>query len=202
MKTTKQLTITIAAALLALSAEAAPVTYDFTLQATGIGTVSPFGISGLPAGPFYGSFSLDEPLTASASLLPVTLTAFSATIGSATWTLADVFLAQFDTDASGRINPNRFQIDAVHGPALDREVLSISNGMFANVTWYAVDASGNCIFAASPDPLVGPTAGTCIGGGSAPGTVTLAEHVQQTPEPATLLLTLCGVLGLATRRRA
>lgn len=201
MKTTNKLTIAMAASLLALSVQATPVTYDFTLTATGFGTVSPvFGIAGLPAGPFHGSFSLNEPLTPNATLTPVVLTAFSTTIGSATWTLADVTHSNFSTDATGRIDPTKFLIEAVHGLAGDREVLSITSTLYGNLSWFAVDATGSCGFAISPDPLVGPVSGTCIGGG--PRAFTVTEHVQGIPEPATLLLTLCGLLGLATRRRA
>ncbi len=202
MKTTSKLAVAILASVLAMSARATPTTYDFTLTATGFGTFGPvFGIGGLPAGPFHGSFSLDEPLTPSQTLLPVTFTAFSVTVGSLTWTLADIVQTFVSTDAAGDVDPTgKVFIEALHDPTGTREVLSIVKDFTTNVGWYAVDPSAAtfCGFATSP-PLVGPISGGCIGGG--PGTVTIAERAHETPEPATLLLTSLGLLALAARRR-
>lgn len=199
MKQAKKVVVTLAAALFTLGAQAVPVSYDLTLTATGIGTVTPvFGISSLPAGPFFASFTLDEPLTPNGSFLPVSLTAFTATLGTSTWTLADVSSALFSTDAAGAIDPGSFWIEASHGAAVD--VFQIALGVTSNVTWYAIDAAAlpSCVFATTP-PLVGPVFGGCIGGG--PGAVGVTRRAAQIPEPATLLLSALGLLGLASRRR-
>ncbi len=199
MKQAKKVVVTLAAALFALGAQAVPVSYDVTLTATGIGTVTPvFGISSLPAGPFFASFTLDEPLTPNGTFLPVSLTAFTATLGTSTWTLADVSFSFFSTDAAGSINPGSFQIAASHGVAVD--LFEIALGVSSNVTWYAIDVAALpvCGFATTP-PHVGPINGGCIGGGT--GAVVVTERSAQIPEPATLLLSVLGLLGVASRRR-
>src|ERR1700722_18620123 len=83
----------------AVSVQATPITYDITLTAEGIGNVLPIvGISALPAGPFSASFSFDEGTHS--------LTAFSATVGSETWSLAEVDISFFP-------DPREFEFDAL-----------------------------------------------------------------------------------------
>ena len=125
---------------MAKPADAVPVTYDITLTATGIGTVVPvFGISGLPAGPFSGSFSFDSPLTPNESFLVVPLTAFSLTIGTDTWSLAlgDVGFSRFSTDATGAIDTGSFSSRFTHPGS--RDEVEISAGSFSNLGWFALE---------------------------------------------------------------
>lgn len=199
MKQAKKVVVTLATALFTLGAQAVPVSYDLTLTATGIGTVTPvFGITSLPAGPFFASFTLDEPLTPNGAFLPVTLTAFTATLGTSTWNLADVSVSYFSTDAAGSIDRGSFVIAASHGVTVDHFEVAI--GASSNVTWYAIDAAAApvCGFATTP-PFVGPIYGGCIGGGT--GALVVTQRTAQIPEPATLLLSALGLLGVASRRR-
>lgn len=206
MNTSRHLATAIAAGFFALGAQATPVTYDFTLQATGIGNLVPvFGISSLPAGPFSGSFTFDGPLTPSQTFVPVTLTAFTATVGNFTWTLSDVTSSLFSTDAAGDIDPAKLLIEAAHGPSGSaQQTLNLYSGVYTNLGWYAIDPAPSsnpyCSFASFNPPLTGPNGGSCIGGGTATQTITVVER-QEAPEPATLLLTALGLFGLAARRR-
>lgn len=201
MKFTHRLAATAALLGTLAGVQAAPVTYDFTLQATGIGNVLPvFGISALPAGPFFGSFSFDGPLAPNASFAPVTLTAFSATVGDVTWTLSDVTSAAFSTDAAGAIDPDAFFVNAEGNSA---GWLRMGRGQVTNLGWFALDMRAPtlvCYFDIDP-PYVGPIGGSCIGGG--PDTITLTQRPAQVPVPGTLALGALALAALgAMRRRA
>lgn len=201
----------LAAALLAAlgmakPADAVQVTYDMTLTATGIGTVLPvFGISGLPAGPFTGSFSFDSPLTPNESFLIFPLTAFSLTIGNDTWSnvLGDDSFARFSTDGAGAIITSSFFMDFRHPNS--GNYVEMEGGNVANLGWFAFDRPVNgfgfCGFDTEA-PYVGPDSGNCIGGG--PGTIALVERQSPAvPEPETYAMMLAGLglLGFAARRR-
>lgn len=185
-------------------ADAVPVTYDLTLAATGIGNVLPaFGFSGLPAGPFTGSFSFEAPLTPNEFFGIVPLTAFSLTIGTDTWSnvLGDDGFARFSTDAAGAIITSSFFMTYRH-PNFGNFV-EIQQGNVSNLGWHAlqfpVNGGATCGFDIQA-PYVGPISGNCIGGG--PASISLIERQsQQVPEPVTLALLAVGLTGIGFGRR-
>jgi PEP-CTERM motif len=178
--------------LWSVTAQAGLVTYDFTLTPTALGSPTPvFGISSLPAGPFLASLTLTNPLPPS---LPLTnefanVEAFSATIGTQTWSLGDLLsFVYLSTDATGNLSGANFS--ALILP--DTEV-GITFNTTLNVGWVA-DETGGCGLSGTL-PLV--VFGQCIGGDPSSVQVSVRRSVL---EPATLALLALGLAGLAASR--
>lgn len=171
-----------------MTAHAVPTTYEFTLTPTALGSPTPiFGISSLPAGPFLASITFPGPLPPLLdSDQAANALAFSATVGTQSWGLADVTLAFFSTDAGGEVTAAEI---VAKTPLAGFEILF---NVTANVGWTAF--LNDCDF--SSLPLV--VTGTCIAGD--PSAVKLSV-VAAAPEPASLMLLGVAVAGLGICRR-
>jgi hypothetical protein len=173
----------VPALALAPVARAVPVTYDFTLTAAHLGS-SFGGISALPAGPFTGSFTLEGEFGPAFPLQELELTAFSATVGTQSWDLDDVVLADFFTDELGELG----FIDLAAVTADNVELHLNYFPYFAFAMWFARE--DNCTFGPLPDGFL---TGNCISGD--PNEISLT--LTQVPEPATLGVLVTGLVGLA-----
>ena len=179
---------------------AAPVTYDFTLTATDIG--SPFGgISTVPA-TFSGSFTVASPLAANLSKTFVALSDFALTIGTESWNAASLvhtpdqdFQSVFSTDSLGKITDMSLVTYQFGGDLY----LAILQNVGGFVNWFAVE--NGCTLQNFGDGTISSVSGHCIGGD--PGSVTITERVEvsDVPEPTTLALFSAGLVGVALTRR-
>jgi hypothetical protein len=180
---------------------AAPVDVIATLRVDAVSTGSPFGISGLPAGPFTATLSFAGPLPASANLTTLAgvtaagLSGFSLTIGNTSFGISGLSAASLQTDAAGL--------------AIGLSVVGFSGARFfelsrpssaLNLEWFA--AQTECGFDVFADPL--QVSGLCVAGGT--GSVSLSQ-VSREPAavPAPGALALFGpalvLLAVAARRR-
>jgi hypothetical protein len=155
---------------------------DFVLTPTNV-FGAPFGIDGLPAGPFSARFTLDEALPANFNG-GLEVDDFAATIGDQTWEFDDLaFIASGNlvrgiivtTDATGAI---------IRLTALAREGDNLMEIGFDGdgADWQA----GEDVFC-----------GVCVSGTSS----IFVRAVDEVPEPAPLLLVTAGLAAIAATRR-
>jgi hypothetical protein len=119
------------------------------------------GISSLPAGPFFASITFPDPLPPS---LPPTnefanVQAFSATVGTQSWGLGNLFPTGFDfsTDAFGNVNSASFFTNLLQGT----NGLGVHFNTAVNLGWFANQDGIGCAFSVT-QPLV--VFGPCIAG--------------------------------------
>lgn len=198
MSIIRKTSLALGSAIFATALHAAPVSYDFTLNADQIGDELPaFGISALPAGPFTGSFTFDDAGLVAGVFNSVTLTAFTATVGNFSWVLGDasVMFSSIRPGSGGAL-------DAVSIRLLDGSTMfGINFGYISNNSWFAADGrdgGGGCGWWGQAGENM---YGACVGGTANAFTVTLAEDPAQVPLPSSLLLAGLG-LGVAASARA
>jgi hypothetical protein len=187
----------VAVALLGLScaatrAQAAPAFYEFALTPVAIGADAPFGIAGLPAGPFIGSFSFDDALLVSGSVFTDNrvgdMLSFELTIGDMTWALDDLLF--FGLDISGGA------VQRIAASVNDGEGHSIGFGFAANPLWAAFDEVSGCGLANLPFTSPG-----CIVGRDADTTFERQATVVAEPGALPLFAAAAAGLMLLPRRR-
>ncbi len=177
----------VPALMLAPAARAVPVTYDFRMTASHLGS-SFAGIAALPAGPFTGSFTFEGPLGPDFPLTDIDLTAFTATIGTQSWDLDDVVLSDFATDELGELG--FIEIAAIAPGDVELHLNFVP--YFAFAMWFARE--GSCTFGPLPDDFL---TGNCISGD--PNEISLA--ITEVPEPATFAMLCVGLACLAGAAR-
>ncbi len=177
----------VPALMLAPAARAVPVTDDFRMTASHLGS-SFAGIAALPAGPFTGSFTFEGPLGPDFPLTDIDLTAFTATIGTQSWDLDDVVLSDFATDELGELG--FIEIAAIAPGDVELHLNFVP--YFAFAMWFARE--GSCTFGPLPDDFL---TGNCISGD--PNEISLA--ITEVPEPATFAMLCVGLACLAGAAR-
>jgi hypothetical protein len=178
-------------------AEASSFTLDVTLEADALGDPA-FGITSVPAGPFFASFTFSGPLAADQLFTRFEATALSVQIGDFDFTLNspdfDAFL--ISTDSSGQ--PTAFHFEVLD--ATSARIFSLDKG-FAAIDWFAGDfrdTTRGCAFSQSP-PLT--IVGQCIGGSPGTAFVRVVESPSSVPEPSTLVLLVSGIAVRVMQRR-
>ncbi|MEC5398769.1 PEP-CTERM sorting domain-containing protein [Uliginosibacterium sp. H1] len=187
MSIIRKTSLAVTAALFATALQAAPVSYDFTLQVDQIGDQLPvFGISALPAGPFTGSFSFDNTGLSAGVFTNLTLSAFSVTVGNFSWGLEDVTAAQVRADAGGALD--RVAIYTEDG----LNIFRMSFGYYTNTSWFALDNTNLQGCGWQGDPAL-DMYGACVGGSANAYTLARADDPVQVPLPSSLLLAGLGL---------
>jgi hypothetical protein len=173
-------------------AQAAPITYTFTVTASGSLGPNPFNNAALTVTDTANTDSVREVSPGLFQVLDLTATVSVAGLGTATFTFATItFLNQNVSGVVGTFGPGTDILDVIGNPALDTYDLTTSIGP---LTGSPLFSSGIHFRTTSGDLVLDGVSGNA----------TFAAVASPAPEPSGLALTavgLAGVVGFVWRRK-
>jgi hypothetical protein len=164
---------------------------DFVLTPTGFFGNRPFGIAGLPAGPFTASFTLADPLPEN-FFGGLDVGDFAATVGDQSWDLGDLLgVADFD----GVVSDILVRTDATG--AITRLATTARDGSNTLTLSFIAPDQDFLQWAAFEGSCADPSESACVMGTASVSTRLVAEVA----EPASLALVAAGLAAIAATRR-